>query len=114
MGKLKIVVLYDRVLVDEADEQAASGEKSPVVRTLDKKEVEEEVAEALTKIGHEPMMHELDGTPKSLVALARLECDLVFNLTESFADDDTADFKIASFLELIGKRYTGSGSMNQG
>ena len=55
-------------------------------------------------------MHELDGTPKSLLALARMECDLVFNLTESFADDDTADFKIAGFLELIGKRYTGSGT----
>ena len=55
-------------------------------------------------------MHELDGTPKSLLALARMECDLVFNLTESFADDDTADFKIAGFLELIGKQYTGSGT----
>jgi D-alanine-D-alanine ligase len=110
MSKLKIVVLYDRVLVDEAEEQAGAAEKSPVVRTLDKKEVEEEVAEALTKLGHEPTMHELDGTTKSLLALARLECDLIFNLCESFADDDTADFKIASFLELIGKRYTGSGT----
>ena len=36
MSKLKIVVLYDRVLVDE-DEEPASGEKAPVVRTLDKK-----------------------------------------------------------------------------
>jgi len=110
MGKLKIVVLYDRVLVDEAEEQAATTEKSPVVRTLDKKEVEEEVAEALVKLGHEPTMHELDGTQKSLLALARMECDLVFNLAESFADDDTADFKIAAFLELIGKKYTGSGT----
>ena len=110
MSKLKIVVFYDRVLVDETEEQAASGDKSPVTRTLDKKEVEEEVAEALTKLGHEPAMHELDGTPKSLLALARMECDLVFNLTESFADDDTADFKIAGFLELIGKKYTGSGT----
>src|SRR5262245_10128269 len=110
MSKLKIIVLYDRVLVDETDEQAASADKAPVVRTLDKKEVEEEVAEALTKLGHEPAMHELDGTPKSLLALARLECDLVFNLSESFNDDDTADFKIAGFLELIGKRYTGSGT----
>ena len=110
MSKLKIVVLYDRVLVDEAEEPPASGEKSPVVRTLDKKEVEEEVAEALGKLGHEPTMHELDGTTRSLLALARLECDLIFNLCESFADDDTADFKIASFLELIGKRYTGSGT----
>jgi len=110
MSKLKIIVLYDRMLVDETEEQATSSEKSPVTRTLDKKEVEEEVAEALTKLGHEPMMHELDGTPKSLLALARMECDLVFNLTESFAGDDTADFKIAGFLELIGKNYTGSGT----
>ena len=110
MSKLKIIVVYDRVLVDETEEQAASTDKSPVTRTLDKKEVEEEVADALTKLGHEPMMHELDGTPKSLLALARMECDLVFNLTESFAGDDTADFKIAGFLELIGKNYTGSGT----
>jgi len=110
MGKLKIVVLYDRVLVDEESEATPATDKSPVTRTLDKKEVEDEVAEALGKLGHEAIKHELDGTPKSLLALARLECDLVFNLTESFADDDTADFKIAAFLELIGKRYTGSGT----
>ena len=106
MSKLNIVVLYDRVLVDEEAEQGASTDKAPVTRTLDKKEVEDEVAEALVKLGHEAVKHELDGTPKSLLALARIECDLVFNLTESFADDDTADFKIAGFLELIGKRYT--------
>jgi len=109
MGRLKIVVLYDRVLVDEGEE-AAAGDKSPVVRTLDKKEVEEEVADALTKLGHEPVMYEIDGTIKSLLGLARVDCDLVFNLVESFADDDTADFKIAGFLELIGKKYTGSGT----
>jgi D-alanine-D-alanine ligase len=109
MGKLKIVVLYDRVLVDESEEQAAS-DKSPVVRTLDKKEVEEEVAEVITKLGHEPVMYELDGTQKSLLGLAKMECDLVFNLAESFADDDTADFKIAAFLELLGRKYTGTGT----
>jgi D-alanine-D-alanine ligase len=110
MGKLKIVVLYDRVLVDEDDEPAAAGEKAPVVRTLDKKEVEEEVAETLVKLGHEPVMYELDGTQKSLLGLAKADCDLVFNLAESFADDDTADFKIAAYLELLGKNYTGTGA----
>ena len=109
MSKLKIVVLFDRVLVDE-DEEPAAGDKSPVVRTLDKKEVEEEVAEALTKLGHEPVMYEIDGTTKSLLGLARQDCDLVFNLSESFGDDDTADFKIAAFLELLGRKYTGSGT----
>ena len=110
MAKHKIVVLYDRVLVDEDEEQSGPADKSPVVRTLDKKEVEEEVAEALTKAGHEPVMYELDGTQKSLLGLARAECDLVFNLAESFADDDTADFKIAAFMELLGKKYTGAGA----
>jgi D-alanine-D-alanine ligase len=109
MGKLKIVMLYDRVLVDESEEQAGA-DKSPVVRTLDKKEVEDEVAEVVAKLGHEPVMYELDGTQKSLLGLAKVECDLVFNLAESFADDDTADFKIAAFLELLGKKYTGTGT----
>src|SRR5688572_10969020 len=110
MGSLRIVVLYDRVLVDETEEQAAATDKTPVVRTLDKKEVEEEVADALTKLGHEPVLYELDGTQKSLLGLAKVDCDLVFNLAESFADDDTSDFKIAAFLELLKKKYTGSGS----
>src|SRR5687767_15929416 len=110
MSKLKIIVLYDRVLVDESEEQPASSEKSPVVRTLDKKEVEDEVAEVITKLGHEPVMYELDGTQKSLLGLARAECDLIFNLVESFADDDTADFKIAGYLELLGRKYTGTGT----
>src|SRR5687767_15482217 len=109
MGKLKIVVIYDRVLVDESEE-AASSEKSPVTRTLDKKEVEEEVTEALTKLGHEPVLYELDGTQKSLLGLSKVDCDLVFNLAESFADDDTADFKIAAYLDLLGKKYTGTGA----
>ena len=109
MGKLKVVVIYDRVLVDE-DEEAAAGDKAPVVRTLDKKEVEEEVAEALAKLGHEPVLYEVDGTLKSLLGLSRVDCDVVFNLCESFNGDDTADFKIAAYLELIGKKYTGSGT----
>jgi D-alanine-D-alanine ligase len=109
LGKLKIVIIYDRVLVEEGEEAAAS-DKSPVTRTLDKKEVEEEVADALTRLGHDPVMYELDGTHKSLFGLARVDCDLVFNLAESFADDDTADFKIAAFLDLLGKNYTGTGA----
>src|SRR5215510_6040130 len=110
MGKLKIIVLYDRVLVDKSEESAAGADRSPITRTLDKKEVEEEVAEVLGRLGHEVVMHEIDGTMKSLLALGRIDCDLVFNLVESFADDDTADFKVAAFLELLGKKYTGTGT----
>ena len=109
MAKLKIVIIYDRILVDE-DEEASATDKAPVTRTLDKKEVEEEVAETVVKLGHEPVMHEIDGTTKSLFSLARVDCDLVFNLCESFGGDSTADFKIAAFLELLGRKYTGSGA----
>jgi len=107
VGTLNIVVLYDRW---EPEEETTPGEKAPLTRTLDKKEVEEEVAEALGKLGHQATLHCLDGSIRSLHALARMDCDLVFNLAESFAGNDTADASIAGYLELIGKRFTGAGS----
>jgi D-alanine-D-alanine ligase len=109
VGKLNIVVLYDRWEEPE-DPGAPASDKTPLTRTLDKKEVEDEVAEALGKLGHDAALHVLDGSTKSLHALARLDCDLVFNLAESFAGNDTADHCIAAYLELIGKHFTGSGS----
>lgn len=107
-GKLKIIVLYDRWEPEE--EPSTTNGKAPLVRTLDKKEVEEEVVETLAKLDHEPTLHQLDGSLKSLHAVARLDCDLIFNLTESFAGNDTADTNIAAYLELLGKRFTGAGS----
>jgi len=106
-GKLRIAVLYDRW---ESDDEGSPNGKAPLVRTLDKKEVEEEVADALGKIGHEAELHQLDGSLKSLHALAKLDCDIIFNLSESFAGNDTADYNIAAYLELVGRRFTGAGS----
>ena len=108
MASLNIVVLYDRW--EEPEEDATHADKSPLTRTLDKKEVEGEVAEALSRLGHHPTLHWLDGSIKSLHALPRMDCDLVFNLAESFAGNDTADYCIAAYLELVNKRFTGSGS----
>jgi D-alanine-D-alanine ligase len=108
VGTLNVIVLYDRW--EDEEEDAGGSEKAPLTRTLDKKEVEDEVAEALGKLGHDATLHCLDGSIKSLHALARMECDLVFNLAESFAGNDTADACIAGYLELIGKRFTGAGS----
>jgi D-alanine-D-alanine ligase len=109
VGTLNIVVIYDRWEEPE-DTGAAAADKAPLTRTLDKKEVEDEVAEALVKLGHRATLHVLDGSLKSLHALARIDCDLVFNLAESFAGKDTADYCIAAYLELVDKRFTGSGS----
>jgi D-alanine-D-alanine ligase len=108
VGSLNVLVLYDRW--EEPDETAAAGDNAPLTRTLDKKEVEDEVAEALAKLGHQPTLHCLDGSMKSLHAIARIDSDLIFNLAESFAGNDTADYCIAAYLELAGKRFTGSGS----
>jgi D-alanine-D-alanine ligase len=107
VGTINVVVLFDRW---EEEEDSAAAEKSPLTRTLDKKEVEEEVADALGKLGHHATLHCLDGSIKSLHALARMDCDLVFNLAESFAGNDTADASIAAYLELLDKRFTGAGS----
>ncbi len=108
MGTLNVVVLFDRW--EEEEDDSAPAEKSPLTRTLDKKEVEDEVAEALGKLGHTATLHCLDGSAKSLHALTRMDCDLVFNLAESFAGNDSADAAIGAYLELIDKRFTGSGS----
>ena len=108
MGTLNVLVIYDRW--EEPEEETAPADKAPLTRTLDKKEVEDEVAEALGKLGHHATLHCLDGTTRSLHALARSEADLIFNLAESFAGNDTADYCIAAYMELMGKRFTGSGS----
>ena len=107
MGRLNITVIYDRW---EGSDGATAAVDRPLIRTLDKKEVEEEVAEALAKLGHNATLHVLDGSLKSLHALSRMDSDLVFNLAESFAGNDLADYCIAAYLELIEKRFTGSGS----
>ncbi|HSP92982.1 MAG TPA: ATP-grasp domain-containing protein, partial [Thermoanaerobaculia bacterium] len=46
---------------------------------------------------------------QSLAAVARAEADLIFNLTESYAGDDTKDMNIAAYLDLLGRAYTGAG-----
>jgi D-alanine-D-alanine ligase len=68
------------------------------------------VYEALKKAGHNPVFLRLDGTSQSLVELAQAESDLVFNLVESFAGDDGGDSRVAGFLELLGRRFTGAGA----
>ena len=99
MGTLNILVIYDRWEEPEEQGAVAAPDKAPLTRTLDKKEVEDEVAEALGKLGHQATLHVLDGALKSLHALSRSDCDLVFNLAESFAGNDTADYCIAAYLE---------------
>jgi D-alanine-D-alanine ligase len=112
--KLKIAVLYD-VFEEEPEPPAPPPEKPAKVRGKPKrakkreKHDREEIFEALGKLGHEPVYQVVDGRDQSLIALARADADLFFNLTESYAGDDTMDMNLAGYLDLLGKPYTGAG-----
>jgi len=104
--KLKIAVLYDAWGEEETPESEKSAESG---RKRKEKEDREEIFDALTKLGHEPFYHVLDGRTQSLHGLAKCGADLVFNLTESYAGDDTMEMNVAAYLDLIGLPYTGAG-----
>lgn len=104
--KLKIAVLYDVWGEEETPESEKAAETG---RKRKEKEDREEIFDALTKLGHEPFYHVLDGRTQSLHALAKCGADLVFNLTESYAGDDTMEMNVAAYMDLIGLPYTGAG-----
>ena len=107
---LKICILYDAWHEAQEEERVApsatSGKRSGRRRP---KTDREEIFEVLAKQGHRPEYFCLDGRARSLKALAGVEFDLIFNLTESYAGDDTKDINIAAYLDLVGLPYTGSG-----
>src|SRR3954466_3875002 len=114
--KLKVAILYD-IWEDDAPEPEPEPEPEKKRKVLKKgrkkKKVEkhdrEEIFEALEKLGHEPIYQVVDGRKQSLISLARCGADIIFNLTESYAGDDTMDMNIAGYLDLLGVPYTGSG-----
>src|SRR5437867_1815180 len=103
--KLKVTVLYDVWGEEETPpaDAAETGRKRKV------KEDREEIFDALTKLGHEPFYHVLDGRPPSLYGLGKCGADLIFNLTESYAGDDTKEMNVAAYMDLLGIVYTGAG-----
>ncbi|HEV8376175.1 MAG TPA: ATP-grasp domain-containing protein [Candidatus Polarisedimenticolia bacterium] len=106
MAKLRIGVFYD-VWYDDEDETQES--KPPRKGRKPAKEDHQEVHEALRETGHSPFYVTVDGTRESLSELAKTECDLIFNLTGSWAGDDTKDIHLAAYLDLCGFKYTGAG-----
>ncbi len=115
MPNLKVTILHD-VWEEGPPEPEPEPVKAPRGKSGKRRKKKkdplhdrEEIFEALTELGHEPSYYVLDGRNQSLLALAKCGADLVFNLTESYAGDDTMDKNIASYLELLHLPYTGSG-----
>ncbi len=107
---LRIGILYDAWHVEQEAEPEPvpePGTKRPRARR--EKHDREEIFTALRKKGHQPRYLVLDGRTRTLKALAGAAVDVVFNLTESYAGDDTKDIHIAAYLDLLGIPYTGSG-----
>lgn len=104
--KLKVAVLYDVWGEEETPDSEKATEPG---RRRKVKEDREEIFDALTKLEHEPSYYVLDGRPQSLHGLAKCGADLVFNLTESYAGDDTKEMNVAAYMDLIGLPYTGAG-----
>ena len=113
-AKLKIAVLYDvwgeeAPIPDSVEPKTAGKKKKARHKGRREKEDREEIFEALEKLGHDPFYQVLDGNLQCLTSLAKCGADLVFNLTESFAGDDTKEMNVAAYMDLLGIRYTGGG-----
>ncbi|HLQ66482.1 MAG TPA: hypothetical protein VK123_04520 [Candidatus Limnocylindrales bacterium] len=110
---LRIAILYDEWHEEREPEPEAPAEPIPPAKKKRTRKPEkldrEEIFAALKRRGHFPKYHCLDGRSRSLKALAGVDVDLIYNLTESYAGDDTQDIAIAAFLDLLGRAYTGSG-----
>ncbi len=111
---MKVTVLYDlwEETPAEEPEEVPAPRKRKGKTTRKKKPVKhdrEEIFAALEKLGHEPSYHVLDGRPQTLFSLNKCGADLIFNLTESYAGDDTKEMQVTAFLDLLDIPYTGAG-----
>ncbi|MGH7819625.1 MAG: D-alanine--D-alanine ligase family protein [Candidatus Binatia bacterium] len=104
MSKLRICILSEA----NGEQPQATGRARPKRRKR-AKEDREQIFDILKKADHDPYFHVLDGEPASLLSLAKIDADLVFNLTESYGGDDTKEMNVGAFLELLGLRFTGAG-----
>src|SRR5262245_10733568 len=93
-----------RIIVAHGADESVDGPKGR------RKTDVQEVAAVLRKAGHEVVGLAVDGTPECLRNLAQAQADLVFNLVESFGDDDTKEPQVAAYYDLLGLRYPGSGA----
>ena len=112
--KLKVTVLYDLWEEDAAqvEEEVPPPRKRKGQKKRKKKPVKhdrEEVFEALEKLGHEPS-YLCSQRPHAIARRARqMGADLIFNLTESYAGDNTKEMQVTAFLDMLDIPYTGSG-----
>lgn len=103
--KPSITILYDADEEKVRAEALAKGEKFPAL-------VSSQIEEVLTKRGYKVKLLAAEPPVKKLVRLIEDDTsDLIFNVCESLGGEGTDERRIATVLELLDKRFTGSGSL---
>ena len=101
--KPTITILYDAAEEDELAKALERGEKFPTL-------VSAQIEEILTRRGYKTRKLAAEPPIKKLVRqIEDDDSDLVFNLCESLGGAGEEERRIASMLELLDKRFTGSG-----
>ena len=102
--KLKVLALFDTAGTPPADQDF-----SRELQTADWK-AEANVIDALKRLGHEVRTLGVFDEPGLILDEVKAHApDVVFNLTEHFHNRSAYDQNVASLLEMLGVRYTGSG-----
>ncbi len=69
------------------------------------------ITDALTELGHEAVTIAVhDRVFDILTEIERSQCDLVFNVCETFADDYRMEVNVAALMEMAQVKFTGSGT----
>jgi D-alanine-D-alanine ligase len=101
--KLKVTVLYDEAEDIEKAKADEQGKPFPLAYT--------QVADALTKRGHEVQPIAVSRKIRDLVSLIEKDSsDVIFNLCESIASSPRLEHNVVGLLELFEKCFTGCGS----
>lgn len=103
--KPTITILYDADEERVREQALARGEKFPTLVCI-------QIEEVLTKRGY--TVKRLAANPPIKKLVRQLEDDnseLIFNICESLGGDGAEERRIASMLELLDKRFTGSASL---
>jgi D-alanine-D-alanine ligase len=101
LEKLSVTLLYDVI----EDQETSAYEAEPVYQAVER---------ALGERGH--TVKTIAGGPdvrKLVSSLENDDSDIVFNLCESLGGVERHAINVVSLLELLGKRFTGTGSLGQ-
>ncbi len=101
MEKLRVTLLYDVI----EDQESSAYEAEPVYQAVQR---------VLSERGH--TVQTLAAVPdvrKLVRSLEADDSDVVFNLCESLGGVERHAINVVSLLELLGKRFTGTGSLGQ-